>query len=202
VFSVDEFGSQGKKGFADFAPDGALWSQEGGFDELLGDGGAAFEAVAEEIVSDGAGDALEGEAGVGVETFVFDGQVCLADVGGEVVEVDGSPISVGVDFVENLAVSIHNNGRNGKRLALEAGGRGEVLEDIKRQADNQGDGESQEGKDDFFAAGPGRKAFELGGFEGKGVGVAFFEQDELLFEESLLTLEFEFGFERHGMDDG
>lgn len=49
---------------------------------------------------------------VAIEIFIFDRKSGLFEIGGQIVELDRSAILVVVDFVEEIAISVENFGRN------------------------------------------------------------------------------------------
>lgn len=116
---------------------------------MLGNGGAALEFVVEESVFGRSSNALDGEAKVAVEAFVFDGDGGLPDMIRERVEADGSAVAVGVDLVELLAVSVGNNsgdrvGRTGK-----AGGSRDVFEKPNDDCEHDDDEDQTDADGDF-----------------------------------------------------
>ncbi len=151
VFGVDDLGADGEKGFFDFSLEGAFGSEESNFNELLGDGGTALEFVLKEDVFEGTGDTLNGETKVGVEVLIFDSDGGLANVRGEGVEVDGSAVLVGVDFVERFSVAIHDDGGDRKGDAGEFVGRRKVTKEKEKNGGESDQGSEKEKEDDFEA---------------------------------------------------
>lgn len=110
LFAVDNFGDKGEDGLSNFALESALGGEEGGFDELLGDGGAALELLFEEGAPGSADNALSVESVVAIEVFIFYGDGGFKKVIGEVIYGDGAAILVGVDFKQKFAVAIEDLG--------------------------------------------------------------------------------------------
>ena len=59
--------------FFDFSSEGSFRSEEGIFDQLLGDGGAALEFLVKDNLFKRADNAFPGEAAVVIELAVFNG---------------------------------------------------------------------------------------------------------------------------------
>jgi hypothetical protein len=72
-----------------------------------------------EVFPNSAGKALRVEAGMVVEIFIFDGNMGLDDVVGELVEGDELSVLVGVDLIKELAVAVEDISGEGKGLASE-----------------------------------------------------------------------------------
>ncbi len=146
-FAKVKLGEDGEDDLFDFSGEGALRGEEGIFDELLGDGGTALERVLGQVGFEGAGDTLDGEAGVLVKVFVFDGDGGLLEYERDVVESDDRAVFVFEDFIEQGAVPIVDFGGDDGAVGSQAAGAGEVPEDLEVEDDDGGDGdEGEEGE--------------------------------------------------------
>jgi len=68
------------------------------------------------------------ETVMAVEVLIFNCNGSLSHVGRELFKINGGAIFVAVDFVEEVAVSVQNFGRDGIDISLKGSGRGEVAQ--------------------------------------------------------------------------
>jgi hypothetical protein len=127
VLGIDQVGNHGQENFFDFTLQGAFGSEQGSFDQLLGDGGATLEFAFEQGIDAGAQDAFGGDAVMAVEMLVFNGDGSLGNIGRQAGEPDGDAILVGVDGVKEIAVAVKNLGGDREVAGAEFGGRRQVL---------------------------------------------------------------------------
>lgn len=83
---------------------------------------------------------------VAVEVFIFNGNGGVRDVLRQVINRYRRPVLVDVDFIEKLAISVHNPGRDGKLIRAQPPGRRQAGKNTDKAGDEENGGQSQEDK--------------------------------------------------------
>ena len=81
-------------------------------DVLLGDGRAALDVTAEQVIAHCAGEAGDREPGVGVEVAILGGHHGVADVHRYLIDIDIDPVALGRNDLRELGSVAGQNRRH------------------------------------------------------------------------------------------
>jgi len=163
-FGIGKLGGEGENGLFDFAGDSAIGIVEKGvFNQLLSEGGTAFETFASQSVERGTENAGKIETMMGIEVFIFNRDSAFLDIKGNVGDGDGSTFVLGINFKEKFAVAIKDLSTDRRGGFGKFGGIGNVFEN-KNQVNKENTGKNSQNRKE--AGMPSFDAFSVAFFDG------------------------------------